>query len=733
MSVDIPIQKHHPVPGAEHQHEAATALVHNWRSITKRKWSILGLATVITVLAEVIAYTMTPIYRSTVTLMIEQNKTNVVSIEDIYSRIGSGREYIQTQAEILKSRAVASKVIDKLKLTAHPKFDPRQREDPFWRQILDQLGIRADQPRWTDDRLHKAVLGGFLSRLTVQPVRESQLINVSFESPDRDASATIANAIAETFIENDMEARYQMTKRATDWLDERLSGLKKSLEESERALQQYRDRERIVDTKGLAQSGATRQVEELMSSLIVSRQKRVAAENAYNQVKDAKGRLETLPVVIRNDSVAQLKAIESATEKKVAELSKRYGPEHVRMIQAAAELKQARENTHREIDTVVASLIREYEVARANEQGIERTLVEARSGVQAINRKEFQLNALERNVATNRQLYEMFMSRFKETTAASNVQNNVIARIVDAAVPAGGPIKPNKQRIILIALVGGILFGVAVALLLDRLDNTIKSPDDIEEKLGQPMLTMLPLLSGKAAKMVGTHYLNEPKSVYSEGIRTARTSVLLSAIDAPSKVLLVTSSVPGEGKSTFAFNLALALAQTNKVLLINADMRRPPLLETMALDPSKPGLSNAVSGGVSGGFLQTVPGSSLQVITSGPVPPNPLELLSSHRFKSLLKHCAAGYEIIVMDSPPVQLVSDAVVLSKMATGVLYVVKADSTPYQMARRGLQALQSANAPLLGVVLNQLDFKKADRYYGAYTGYTRYGDAGYYTKPS
>lgn len=734
MFIDTAIQKHRPVPGAGHQNEEGIELVHYWRSISRRKWGILGLASVITVLAAVTAFMTTPIYRSTVTLMIEQNKTKVVSIEEVYSAMGPGREYFQTQAEILKSRALAAKVIDKLKLTAHPEFDPRQREAPFWRRSLDQLGIGADNSEWTEDGLRKAVLSGFLSRMTVEPVRLSQLIKVSFESPDRDTAARVANAIADTFIENDMEARYQMTKRATDWLNERLSGLKKSLDQSERALQEYRDRERIVDTKGLAQSGASRQVEELMGSLIVSRQKRAEAENAYKQVKDAKGHLETLPVVMRNASVAQLKAVENDLEKKIAELSKRYGPQHVRMIQAEAELKQTRENTRRQIDTVVSSLIKEYEVARANEQGIERTLAEAKGHVQGINRKEFQLNALERDVATNRQIYEMFMSRFKETSAASDMQNNVIARVVDPAVPAGGAVKPDKQRIILIALVAGLFFGVIVALFLERLDNTIKSVDDIEGKLGQPMLTMLPLLSGKAAKSVGRHYLDEPKSVFSEGIRTARTSVLLSAIDSPNKSLLVTSSVPYEGKTTFAINLALAHAQTKKVLLIDADMRRPSLVRQLGLDKAKPGLSSVVSGAASlAECLQAVGGSSLHVITSGPVPPNPLELILSHRFKEVLKHCVAAYEIIIIDSPPVQLVSDSVVLSTLATGVLFVVKADSTPYQMVRRGLRALQGTDATLFGVVLNQLDFKKADRYYGAYTGYTQYDDAGYYTKPT
>jgi capsular exopolysaccharide synthesis family protein len=523
-----------------------------------------------------------------------------------------------------------------------------------------------------------------------------------------------------------------MTKRASDWLNDRLSGLKKGLEQSERTLQEYRDRERIVDTKGLAQAGATKQIEDLTKTLIESRQKRAEAENAFNQIKDAK-EYNSLPVVMRNPLVARLKELENESEKKVAELSQRYGPEHVRMIQATGELKQMRENTRRQIEVVVASLTKEYEAARANEAAVVRTMGEAKGFVQGMNRKEFQLGALEREVSTNRQIYDMFVNRFKETNAASDMQSNVVARVIDPATPSDRPIKPNKQQIILIAFVLGLFLGVMVALLLERLDNTIKSGDDVETKLAQPVLTMLPIITGRAAKKAaGTQYLLDPKSIFSEAIRTARTSVLLSAIDTPNKILVVTSSVPDEGKTTFAVNLALAHAQTKRVLLIDADMRRPSLAKHLHLDTANPGLSTLVSGTAKfDDCVQAVDGSTLHVITSGPIPPNPLELILAHRFKEVLQMCEKEYDIIIIDSPPVQLVSDAVVLSTMATGVLFVVKADSTPYQLARRGIRTLLEADATLFGVTLNQLDFKKADRYYGAHTGYSKYNYEGYYTK--
>ena len=708
------------VVGAVRQKGETLDLVIYWRSIAKRKWAILGFAVAIAVAAAALVNMQTPIYRSTATLLIEQNRARVAPTEDVYSGVGDAREHFQTQAEILRSRALAVKLVDKLDLMNHPEFDPRQRKPSLTERIKEQLGFEVERPQWTPEALHKAAVGGLLSRLTVEPVRLSQLIRVHFESSDPVAAAEMANAIAEIYIEADMEARDEMNIRASEWLGERLAGLKKNVEESERALQQYREQARLIETKGLAQSGATRHVEDMMTRLVTARQRRFAAEHAYNQVKEAKGQLELLPVVMRNPLVTRLKEVESEAEKRVNELSNRYGPEHPRMMQAQAELTQARANTQREVKTVASSLVNEYELARANEKQLEAAVGQAKGAVQSINRKEFELASLERAVATNRQIYDLFLNRFRETRASRDLQSNAVARISDEARPAQYPIKPKKEQIISVAFVLGLLFAALIALLLERLDNTLKSADDVEEKLGQPMLTSLPLLEGDKAKSVGRHYLDEPKSIFSEAIRTARTGVLLSAADSQQVTVLVTSSVPDEGKTAVAVNLALAQAHSKRVLLVDADLRRPSVSQALGLDPNKPGLTNLLSGSATfAQCLQRVEGTSLYAITPGPIPLNPLEMILSKRFEALLKALAGTCDFLVIDSPPVHLVSDALVLSKMVTGVMFVVKADSTPYPLVRRCIRALQEVDAKLFGITLNQLDFKRAERYYGAYTG--------------
>lgn len=706
-------------------------LIVYWRSIARRKWGILALGCIAAAAMAVFVNMQTPIYQSTVTLLVEQSTARVAPTQEVYaSSEGFNREHFQTQAEILKSRALAVQLVDKLDLTRHPDFDPRQQEPPLLDRIKMQLGFTVEEPAWTETGLRNAAVDSLMSRMNVEPVRLSQLIKVSFESSNPDTAADIANAIADTFIDSGVDARQQITTRASDWLGERLGGLKKNLEDSERELQQYRERARMIETRGLAQSGAASELADHTTRLIAARQRRAAAEHAYNQVKDVQAH-DILPAVMRNPLSVRLKEAESDAGRRVTELAARYGPQHPRMIQATNELKAARENSREHVQTVVASLAGEYELARVNEKAAEKHLAEAKSNVQQINRKEFDLGALERAVATNRQIYELFLTRFRETRASPDLKTSAVARVTDPARASQIPVKPNKEQLIAIAFIVGLTLGALIALFLERLDNTLKSADDVEEKLDYPMLTMLPLLQGDKARAVGKHYLEDPKSVFSEAIRTARTSVLLSAGDPRQLTLLVTSSVPDEGKTAVAINLALAEAQTKRVLLLDADLRRPSIGEKLGTDPRKPGLTDLLSGAASfAECLQQVEGSSLYVVTSGQVPLNPLEMILSQRFQQIVKALAGTCDVLVIDSPPVHLVSDAVVLSTLTSGVLFVVKADSTPYPLVRRCLRALEEVDANVFGITLNQLDFRKAERYYGAYTG-SYYKHEGYYTQ--
>lgn len=687
-----------------------------WRIIQRRKWGILGLAVFITLLVTVVVFMMTPVYSSSVSVLVEQNKSKLASMDAVYGGAGSDQSYYPTQVEMLKSRVLMEAVVDRLKLTTHPLFNAPVRHS-FVNDLLSGLGMNDVKPALRDEqKIRKGIAGALAGMVTIDPSRTSQLIKISVASTDREMAATIANSIADTYIELDLEARYKMTQKATNWMNVRLVSLKDNLDKSERALQLYREQHNIIDTKGLELGGATSQLGSSLGNLTAARLARAQAQTNLVQVRHAKGTEITLPIIQRNPLVAGLMGVVSEHERKVSELSNRYGNQHPKLLQAQAELKQAKENLRLQVVDVVSGFEREYEMARSNENVLAGAVAEAKQAIQGSNRKEYELTALEREVKTNRELYDMFMGQLKGTTAVSDMQT-VVARVVDPAIASDAPVKPNKRMIVSLAFVLSLMLGIAVAFMLEYLDTSVGSSEEAERKLGLPLLAALPRLKLTAGQVAGLNYRDAPNSLFAESVKTIRTGILLSGIDHPKKTLVVTSSVPGEGKSTVAINLALAHAQTKRVLLIDGDMRMPSIARVLGLDNSHPGLSLLVLGREKlDNCVYKIEGSMLEVLMAGSIPPNPLELLLSDKFKELLAELGEKYDTIIIDSPPVQLVSDAVVLSNMATGVVFVLKADETPFQLARRAIQTLQRGGASLFGLVLNQANFKN-EEYYGGY----------------
>jgi polysaccharide biosynthesis transport protein len=708
--------------------ESTLDIVEYWRAISKRRWSILGLTLLVGILAALIVSAVRPSFRGTATVLIEQGRSKVVSIEEVYNSGMIQREYYQTQVEILKSEELARKVIKKLDLMAHPDYNPGAAPPGFLSRLLSSQETAVGAG--ADEQALKAVVQAFRRDLQVQLVRNSQLAQISFTAHDRELSAKVPNTLAEVFIESDLDARMAMTQKAAEWLRDRMGDLRTKVDSSEKALQDYRDRERIVDTKGIVLSGAGKQLEELTRGLVEARQKRAEAESAFSMIQQIRAgksqvNFDSIPAVLRNPLVQRMKEQEAETDRRLSDAAKRYGPEHPKMIQARAELDAAKESTRRQVEIVVAGLGREFEVARANEAAIERALAQSKSDIQGINRKEFQLGVLEREVQQNRNLYDMFVNRLKETSAAGDLQTTV-ARVVD---PATVPIRayaPKKTQVVGMSVAVALLVGAMLALLLDRLANTLNSTTDVEHRLGMPALGVLQKVKGFSKKgfISEVAFFQDTQSTFAEAVRTVRTSVLMSALDEPHKVVVVTSSVPEEGKTTVSFNLAGALGQVKKVLLIDADLRRPKIGRLLGKDRKQPGLADLAAGQAQLAqcvFFDERPG--IHILTAGTVPPNPLELLSSRRFAEVLNALKAAFDVIIIDSAPLQLVSDAQVLSQFATSVIYVVKADSTPYQVAQNGIKKLRRTNAPILGVVLNQLDLERAEKYYGEYSGYRSY----------
>ena len=704
-------------------------LLESWRSIKQRRWPILGLGAAAAVLAAVVSLALQPVYESTATVLIEAGKGKILSIDDMYSGAAGQqvREHYQTQVEIIKNRDVALRTVKALKLWIHPDFDPRKSEDGLLATIKTGIGIGEVQQPWTDERLAEATVEAFMKRVDVQPVRLSQLVKVSFESPDKKLAAHAANALALSYIESDRESKFNLSQQVSGYLQQRLASLRENLSKSEGALQDYREKAGIVSLGGSAQALAGQQLGGNNQKLIEARSTRAELESIYQQIQKSGGDYSKVPVVMRDPGVANMVVQVTEAKRKVAELSERMGSQNQTLKQAQAELNSLTASLNTQRRAVVEGVRRDYLAAKNTEEQLSKAVSTANTDVQKFNRQEFELSVLEREVASNRELYEMFMNRAKETNLAGEVQT-AVARVVDPAVEATLPVKPKKAQIVLMAGLLTLLAGAAIALTLDKMDNTVKGGEDAELRLHAPLLTVLPIMpnlnSGSSARI----FLEQPQSHYAEAVRTARTGILLSSIDAGHKLIMVTSSVPGEGKTTVSINLALAHSQTRKTLLIDADMRRPQIARRLGLPPGVKGLSNMVAGTAPlSECVHMIKGTPLYVMPVGDLPPNPLELLLSQRFRDLLHSLSEEFEMVLIDTPPVELVSDALSVAPQVTNAVYVVKAMSTPAPLVRKCLTRLQRAGGSVLGIVVNQLDFDKAQSYYGEYGAYT-YGGYGY-----
>lgn len=646
-------------PAAVSEAEMEIDLRQYWRIVMRYKWGIFGLAFSITVLATLIVFSIEPVYRATATLLIEQKQAKVVTIQEVYDMDGGNKEYLQTQFEIIKSRELATRVVQTLKLEQQPEFLPKSGDDKSsfsidWRKWLPQG--HGENPLPTEEQLTARVVDRFMDHLSIEPVRNTQLVKINFESRDPQLATKVVNAMAQAYIDSQMEARIAMTEQAAGWLTERLSFLKSALEQSEQRLQAYREKNDIVETgtvDGL--SG-------------------VLALNA-KQLQDI------------NERVLE-------AQFKLSEVSQRYGPKHPSYQQAELDLNEA----------LVA-------------------LQMARKTAQEVSRKQFGLQELQREVDTNSNLYDTFFTRIKEANETRQLET-ANARVVDKAVVPDKPVKPLKGLTMMLAFILSTMLGTMLAFLLDYLDSTFKGAEDVEARLGVPMLGLLPIVKRRQDAVIGRPlFLESDQQGFSEAVRTVRTGVVLSGLDAQHQIVVVTSSVPGEGKTTTSVNLSMAMGQMEKVLLIDADMRRPTIAKTLGIPVSSPGLSNLVAGTAE--MAQCIhhhEEGNIDILTAGLIPPNPLELLSSRRFKDVLQQLAGHYDRIVVDSPPTLAVSDALVLSTIANAVIYVVKSDSTAFHSARNGIAKLQRVHAPLTGVVLNQVNLSKATKY-GSYYGYYDY----------
>jgi len=685
--------------------EDAIDLGQYWRLLRKYWLGIFSFVVAVSLLSMPVIYSLVPIYKATTTMVIESQGGNVVSIEEIYG-LQAGKDYYHTQLEVLRSRSLAKRVVERLQLADNPDFILKKK--PLlgfdWRSMLPGSGTGDVAPVLSPEASLSRAVNYLRGHVEIRPVANSRLVHVNFISHNPELAADISRAIAEEYIDSDLESRLQMTQKASGWLTQRLASLKDELKQSEQRLQQYKVQENMVDARGVKE-----RLLALNTNLMTARQQLAESEALSRQVRKARkqgsSRLDALPSTLNHSQVQAYKREVSTTQRKVSELSKRYGPKHPKMIQANANLKDAKSLLYQQMQDVVGSVEREHEVARIKVQKLQLEVEAAKKDIQNMDNKNYQLDVLQKEVEANHNLYDLFLTRFKETSETRGIES-ANARILDPAVVPGGPFKPNKRRILNMVILSSLLFAIGIVLLLDRLDNTIKSSAELEEKVRLPVLGILPRLQTKGKRDISVlrAFLDDDQTAFAESVRTIRTGVVLSSLDDEHKIVLVTSSVPGEGKSTTAMNLAHAMSHMSKTLLIDADMRRPSIAMACDLGQHPKGLSQYAAGTANiSEAVYEILGTKLHVMPAGIIPPNPLELLSSKKFELALDKLSEVFDHVVIDSAPAMAVSDSLVLSRHAQAVIYVVKADSTPLPVVKTGIKRLLKVEANLIGAVLN------------------------------
>jgi succinoglycan biosynthesis transport protein ExoP len=712
-----------------------------WNVVMQFKWRIISLSVFISLLVALIVMSITPRYIATAKLLIESNEAKVLSIQEVYGVDASRKEYFQTQYEILRSRKIAESVVEKLNLVELPNYNFQLADISalvkFKEIIKDQLTSRlpflpqkspvVHTPEQLQIFKQNYAVSKVAKNLLISPITNTQIVKISYEDEDPELAALIANTVGDVYIESYLQARFDMTQKATTWLNESIEGLRTKLDVAEKALSEFYEKEGLVNIDGIV-GLASEKLQRLSEQLLNAETNFKRNETIYMQVNSLTANIDdlsNLPEVINHPAVQSVKRSEVISESKVSELNKVYGPKHPKMIAANAELDSIRKSLNNQIRSLLSGINTEYRSAQTKLEDVQKELEEAKVDFRRLATLENQSKALQREVDINQQLYSSFFTRLKETNELGGFES-ANARLMDVAKKPGGPAKPKKGLIIAAAFILSIGLGVFLAIAMDALNSGIRSLDDVERKLSQRMLGLIPWEAHKKKdNMPLRHFYDTKHHTFSESVRTLRTSLQLLNIDKPSKTILVASSVPKEGKSTVTINLGFALGQLHKVLIVDTDLRRPTLGKQFDLPGFQPGIANLIAG------THTLDEcivhdeySGVDLICAGTVPNNPQELLASEQFKKIMQGFTTMYDYIIVDSAPIQAVSDAVVVSNICDSIVYVVKSDSTSHKMINSGLSRFISLGHRVDGIVLNQVDLKKAKKQ-GEYSGfYDQYG---------
>jgi len=725
------------------------------RIVRRRVWPAATVAVIVFVAAVVHAFTQVPVYEAKARILIEADRGNPAGLKDPLEEDRSSVTDYQTQLMILQSRSLARQTMQALGVWNRPiamklETEPERGSFPAFlkaandgaKNVMSWLWepaapVPSTVPRRDADEQgdDTSKIDEFLAGLRVAPVPDTRLVDVYYTSPEAPVASMYVNAIVTHFIQQNAEAKMTASKEVIDWLNERLIEQRKTLEASEGALQRYRSKHNIV-TIGEQASLSAQKLTEMSAAVTKAKTDRIEKEAMFKQLESIKNdpaALESFPAVLANPHVQAARSELIALKRQQAQIAEKFGQRHPNRIKIDDQVQSADARLKAEIAQVLSAVRNEFAGARAAEEALDQTLEVQKRDTLLRNGDDVEFVLLQRDAESNRAIWQSLQQRVNEF-AVTRERRNSSVRIVDAAEVPKVALAETVRKNLRYGALGAFFLGLCVAFCLEYFDSHVKTPEQIKTELGLPFLGLVPLVNARevvGSPLVGAD-VNDRAGIppgFGESFRKLRTNVRLSIPDDHTQPLLITSAGMGEGKTVVASNLATTLALSNqRVLLIDADLRRPRLHRVFEL-PQEPGLSNLLVGEVVASQVvqkTNIPG--LLVLTSGTVPPNPSELLESKRFKDFLSQLSQHFDWVLIDSPPVLPVTDAMVLSQIVAGVVLVVSADATPLQAARTAVDQLDVARARILGAVLNRVDLERRAYYYAQHY---REEDERYYSR--
>ena len=714
--------------------EEVQPLLDYWNAISKRRWLVLSCLLIVFSTVAIGTLKKKPIYEGKTIIEINPEQPNVLDFKDAVQVQANQFDldaYRGTQYEILQSRSLAQHVVDSLKLYRLPEFYKGRMLFGLIERDPDRIPQPSDpEPPDRSMNAYRSAISNFIGSIDVSPLRRSNLVEVSFYSEDPVLAARISNQLCKDYIYQNLQVKWDEATDASEWLSQRLVELKIKLEKSEDALNAYARANSIIFVEE-KQNMATETLRQLQAEHTKAQSVRFERESLYGLVQS--GRVQDLPGFLENKMIQDMTVELSKTQSDYADLTATYKAEYPKAIAKKKQVDALQASIDKQKKNLAQGVIDSYRSALANEKYLEKEMDAQKKIVNDIEEKSVQYNILKRDVDTNKELYQGLMTRMKQEMISAGVQASNV-RIVDVAEVPKGPVKPRVFLNLALGFMLGLALGIGLAFLQEYLDNTLKTADEVERLLRLPSLGLLPDCIGDNGKGSGeelavvNHGNNGVAPALQTGrdpieaYRTLRTSILLSANPVP-KMLLITSALPSEGKTTVTVNLGATLASLgSKVVIVDCDMRRPCCHRSTGVE-NRPGFVRCLTGHIDlADAILPVPGvPNLSVIPCGPIPPNPAEVLSSPVTVDLLRRLRAEFEYVLLDSPPLLTVSDSRILSTLTDAVVLVTRAYSTPFDLVRRARGLLYNSGARILGVALNSVSVhKQGSSGYGVY----RYG---------